>query len=150
MKDCGWTPSRLSSRISRSDALMVDRHAAAAEFDRDAPITIAAAMLKHDLLDGVAHFHLFLAGIAGLKGTIESGAADLSQPAHRLDSKAVCGRHHFPDRFPDAVSPEPVAVRAKSLDLFAGSLQKIHFERLLRPAPSSVAAFSRRSRSSAT
>jgi len=71
-------------------------------------VAIAAAMLNDDLLDGVAHFHLFLAGITGLKKTVESGAADLGQPAHRLHSQAALRRHHFPDRFPDAVAPDPV------------------------------------------
>jgi len=33
---------------------MVDRHAATAKLDGDAPVAIAAAMLEDDLVDGVA------------------------------------------------------------------------------------------------
>ena len=68
---------------------MVDGHAAAMQFDRNAPVAVAAAMLKDDLLDGAAHFHIFFAGVALFKETIESGAADLGQPAHGLYTKAA-------------------------------------------------------------
>ena len=89
-------------------------------------------MLKHDLLDGVAHFHLLLAGIAGLEKTVESGAADRGQPAHRLHSKAALRRHHVPGSLPRCHCARAGTAPGESRDLFAGSLQKIHFQRLLR------------------
>ena len=56
------------------DALVVDGHAAVTEFDRDAPVAVTAAMLEDDLVDSVAHFHVFCARMALLEKTVESGA----------------------------------------------------------------------------
>ena len=105
-------------------ALVVDHHAAAAKLGPDTPVAIAAAMFKNDLLDRVAHFHVLFAGVMLFKKTIESGAADLRQPAHRLYTKAALRRHQFPDSFPDAVSPEPVALRRRAATFSQAAFKK--------------------------
>ena len=106
------------------DPLMVDDHAAATEFDRNPPVTVAAAMYEDDLLHGAAHFHFFFARVAWMEKTIKSGSADLGQPAHRLDTKAALRGHQFPDSFPDAVSPEPVAVRRRASTFSQAAFKK--------------------------
>ncbi len=144
------------------DPLMVDDHAAAVELGRDPPVTVAhpvdedlspgtpvaAAMFKDDLLHGAAHFHFLFAGVTLLKKTIESGAADLGQPAHRLDTKAAVRRHLFPDYFPDAVSPEPVAVRRRA-STFSQAAFKKSTSRVLFTSAFLSSVFSRRRRCSA-
>ncbi len=127
---------------------MVDRHAAAMQLDGDPPVTIAAAMFEDDLLDGAAHFHLFLARVAGLEKTIESGAADLGQPAHRLDTKAALRGHQFADRFPDAVTPEPV-LPGRRASTFAHAAFKKSTSRVLFSSAFFSCAFSWRRRCSA-
>jgi hypothetical protein len=91
------------------DTIVVDGHAATAKLDDNAPVVLAAAMFEDDLLDGVCALPSLLRR-AGLEKTVGSGAADLGQPAHRLKANAAFERHHFPDGFPEAVSPAPVAI----------------------------------------
>jgi hypothetical protein len=89
-------------------SFVVDRHAAPLEFSGDPAISVTAAVLEGDLLDGRTELHLFLLRVAFGEKTIEPGPADPRQPAHRLHSKAALHGHHFPDLLVDAVSPEPV------------------------------------------
>jgi len=75
-------------------------------------------------------------GIAGLEVTLDAGAADLRQPADRLLTKAVCGRHQFPVGFPDAISHEG----AIEISDFLGKL--LSRKPVVKAIPINCAAFS--------
>jgi len=83
---CGLDAEQVIFAHQPQNALAVDHHAAAAKLDGDTAITVATAVFQHDPLDGLAHFRILFAGVTLLEETVESGAADLGQSAHRLDT----------------------------------------------------------------
>jgi len=68
---------------------VIDLHSSTVQLRGDSSITVAAAMLQGNLLDGRSHLQLLLGGLLLFQRAVETSATDRNQLAHALDSTTI-------------------------------------------------------------